>query len=150
MTSSRRNTPLLIVAALTALLVVGAIIAVLVRPGADPVDADSPSGVAQRYAEYVLAGDIDAAMTLLSSEVSAGCEPADTGYAGGQRVTLVSERISGDSATVSVNIAEPGAGIFGTSDYQYTDRFTLVNEAGAWRVYESPWPYMLCYPMEQM
>jgi len=150
MTSSRRNTPLLIVAILTALLVVAAVIAVLVRPGAEAPDPDSPSGVAQRYAEHVLAGQFDAALGLLTAELAAGCDPMDDGYARDQRVTLVSERIHGDSATVTVNIAEPGGGILGTGDYQYTDRFTLVQESGAWRVYESPWPYTICYPEEEM
>lgn len=99
-----------------ALVVVIAVIAVFVRSAPVSYDESTPEGVVQRYAQAVVDGDIDTALTYLDPEIAESCEEVPTGT-DDVRVTLLETTERDDSARVEVLVATIyGSGPLGASE----------------------------------
>jgi len=136
---------LLIVIATVVALVVVALVVVFSRGASEPLDESTPAGVVQRYAEALLAGDVDAAKEHLTSELQSSCEPAEPGPLDDTRVVLESTTERGDTADVEVSMVySSSGGLFGPSEYRSEERFRLVREGSRWAIESSPWQFTLC------
>lgn len=126
-------------------VVVAAVIAVLVRPGATSFDAGTPEGVVQRYAQAVSEGDTSTALEYLVPEVADSCDHAALD-ANDLRVTLIETIDRGDAARVRVMVTTIyGSGPFGPSEFQSEEVFSLVSEGDGWRIQTTPWQFTVCY-----
>src|SRR5690606_14946781 len=125
-------------------IVVVALVVVLTRGGAAPLDESSPEGVVQRYVQAVIDDDVAGAEQYLHPELTEKCEALDGVLSDGVRVTLRRTVERGDTATVQVIIVySGGSGLFGPSEYQSDDRFTLKRDGDAWRITETPWEFTI-------
>ncbi len=140
---SARDRPLL-VGAVVLLVVLGlAVIAIVVGGRTISLDADSPEGVVQRFAQAVIDGDRSTAESLLANGDE--CDGYQDSYIDNAiRVTLGDVRITGDSAVVEVTIGHSGGDPFAPYDYSDRSRFLLTNIDGAWLIDETPWPFWIC------
>lgn len=140
----RRDRTLLVVLIAVGALVVIALAVVFTR-GAQPLDASTPAGVVQRYAEDVIEGDEQAAREHLVTQVREDCERLEPGLFGDVRVTLVSTTERGDTADVEVSVVTTtGGGLLGPSEYQEDATFGLVREASGWAIETAPWQFAVC------
>ncbi|BDZ63112.1 hypothetical protein [Agromyces mangrovi Wang et al. 2018] len=132
-----------------AVVVVAAIVAVLVRPAAEPLDPTTPEGVIQGYSEAVLDGDTRAALDFLVPEIADDCQRVEN-YGFGDadvRVVLVSSTEDGSTADVRVSIVTTyGGGLFGPDEYRTDGRFDLQRVDGEWRIESAPWELAVCTP----
>lgn len=143
--SGKPDRSLLIVLGIVAVLVVVALIVVFTRGAGAPLDASTPAGVVQRYAEAVIAGDEDAAREFLDPDLSADCLDAHQSDHTGKRVTLTGTKEHGDTADVSVTItATSGGGLLGPSEYQYDDTFQLRRAGDRWVITTASWDFTVC------
>ena len=143
--ASKPDRALIVVLAVTALLVVVALIVVFVRSAPAQLDPDSAEGVVQRYATAVLSGDEDAAADLLSSAAKEDCGEIVEPWTDGMRVTLVSSTERATSAEVRVDIITYyDGGLFGGSEYTEPGTFELVQSGGDWRIDTVPWQLSVC------
>lgn len=127
-----------------ALVVVIALIAVFVRSAPAQYDERTPEGVVQRYAQAVVDGDIDTALTYLVPEIADSCEEVPAGTED-VRVTLLETTEREDSARVEVLVATVyGSGPLGTSEYEYESAFRLVKVGDDWRIRSAPWEFVVC------
>lgn len=135
----------IVLLAVIGLVVAAALIAVLVRPGPTPFDADTPEGVVQRYAQAVSEGDAEEALSYLLPEIADDCERASLGT-DDLRLTLVGTTERGDTARVRVIVTTIyGSGPLGPSEFQSEETFTLARDGGEWFVDTSPWQFVVCY-----
>ncbi len=143
--ASKPDRALIVVLAVTALLVVIALVVVFVRSAPAQLDPDTPEGVVQRYATAVLSGDEDAALALLSSAARAECDEVVEPWTDGMRVTLVSSTERATTADVRVDIiTSSGGGLFGGTEYTERGTFELVRSGGEWRIETAPWQLSIC------
>lgn len=139
---SRRT---LIALAAAVILVVGvALIAVFARGGAVLLDPATPEGVVQRYAQAVVDGDVETAVTYLVPEIADSCERM---WGGGDdlRITLADTTERGSSARVEVLIVTVyGSGPFGADEYESEEAFDLARVDGRWLIETAPWQLVVC------
>jgi hypothetical protein len=136
--------------ALAALLIASVAIAVVRKP--EPLPEGTPKRTVQLYLEAVADDDLEAADNLLSAELRLRCpvenmasRPYGRQQLDDSRVTLKETTFVGDKAFVTVRVSTiRGNGPFGTSARIHEQRYTLVEEAGAWRFVNEPWPYQGC------
>ncbi len=144
---ARRDRALIGIAIAIAVVVVAAIVAVLLRPTAERLDASTPEGVVQAYSEAVIDGDARAARGYLVPEVAEGCERVDGVSDGEVRVVLVSATEDASTADVRVSIVTTyGGGLFGPDEYRTDGRFDLVRVGDEWRIETAPWELSVCAP----
>lgn len=148
--SGRPDRTLIVILSIIAAVVILALVVVFTRGGPAVLDPSTPEGVVQTYTNTVVSGDREAAMKLLSSELRDNCDTSDVGILSSVRVTLISTKVFGDTATVRVTIAnDPNSGVFGGASYESEESFTLVREGGSnWKIDSTPWQLMICYKME--
>lgn len=136
---------LLVLLGVIALLVVVALAVVFSRGEPEPLDEASPAGVVQRYSNAVIEGDIATADTYLTDTARTICRGAYPGEPRPARVVLVSTSEREQSATVRVSIVTSQQdGPFGPSEYEMEDVFSLVKDAGNWKISQAPYPLMAC------
>jgi hypothetical protein len=144
--AARRGPDRTLVAILVAIgvIVVVALIVVLSRGAAAPFDASTPEGVVQRYAQAVSDGRLDDARVYVSDTADIECYDYDLGVEQ-PRLTFVSTDISGDVATVTVNLTTTyGYSLFGSSESSYEELFTLERGTGEWQITKAPYPFGVC------
>ena len=125
-----------------ALLVVGTIVAIAAsRQQETTFPPDSPQGTVATYLRLLQNGQVDEAYTLTQFEGvpyprtrEQYHQQFDHWSQTPHRVTLVRSSLTGDRASVVVEISTFSADVFGTSDRTSSQTFTLVNRAGAWRI----------------
>lgn len=145
-TSARRNLPLLIVLAVSALVVIVSLIAVFTRSAPAPLDPNSPEGVVQTYMQAVIDDDLTAARALLTAELRENCQTSQPSPPTGVRITHVRTIERTDEATVTVDIGSPGGGgLFGPSDYVSRESFELARTDEGWRIAVAPWQFETCW-----
>lgn len=136
---------LVIVIGVVAVLVVIALIVVFTRPTAERADESTPAGAVQRYAEAVIAGDLDTARGLLTSELQSACEETDPGSLSDVRLVLSKTTERDRTADVEVEVVNSSTGgLFGPSEYRSEERFGLVEEDGRWAIEAAPWQFTIC------
>lgn len=147
MTDQDRRTRGVLIALLAgvALVVVIALVAVFTRGGTTTFDPGTPEGVVQEYSRAVIAGDVDAARSLLIPEIADDCERTGGGT-GDHRVTLSKATVTGDSARVEVVVATIyGSGPLGADEYESDGVFGLERVDGDWRIATTPWELAVCF-----
>lgn len=144
--AARRGPDRTLVAVLIAIgvIVIVALIVVLSRGAAAPFDESTPEGVVQRYAQAVSDGDDEKALEFTAPTSEFECYDYDTG-ADRARLTFVGTDISGDRATVTVNLTTTyGYSIFGSSQSSYEERFELEKTGGDWKITQAPFEFAVC------
>jgi hypothetical protein len=142
MSNQRANRVLgLVVAAIS----IVALIAVLAVKDTTPqLDATTPEGTVQQYLQSITARDFDTALTYLATDTK--CKIADFDQAYIQesiRVSLTDSSITGDSASVKVNIENSSGDPFGSS-YSESQAFRLTQSDNGWKIAGIPWPTYQC------
>lgn len=145
-----------VVAAVLVLVVAGVGTAAAVRGREVPPDLSTPSGVTLAYTLAVQRGDGVAAWDLLASATQASARRdqfllrvgAGTGRDDPARTSVEDERVSGETATVSLVRSRPGSGgpgslLFGDGGYTDRNPVGLVREGGEWKLRTPPEPYLL-------
>ncbi len=141
-----------------ALLLVASIIVALVQQEEDLPEGTSEAAV-QSYLRAVDAEDYQLAYTFLSQDIKEDCEFEDfvgslsqfeRNMVGGDRIILEDTNIVDDTAFVTVRISEfQRSDFFGSSEYSYTQTYTLKMEDGEWRFTQNPWPFFFCDQFER-
>lgn len=136
---------LLALLAALAVLVTVALAVVFTRGNPAPLDAATPAGVVQRYAQAAIGGDETAASAYLTEAARKRCGAGERGGMDRLRVTLAGTTERADSADVKVLISVfEGGGPFGSSEYQVEDVFDLVRTADTWLIDRAPWQLTVC------
>jgi hypothetical protein len=142
MSNKRANRVLgLIVAAIS----IVALIAVLaVKEDTPQLDAATPEGTVQQYLQSVTARDFDTAITFLSEDTKCKIADFDQAYIQDSiRISLSDASVTGDSASVKVNIENSSGDPFGGS-YTESQAFRLVKSDSGWKIAGIPWPTYQC------
>lgn len=128
-------------------LLVGAVVGALRGPA--DLDPDSPEGVVQAYLQAVLEEDYAEATGYFAAETADRCGSeafADEWLDDWQTADLEGVGMRGEEAQVTVRFRSPSAppSVPAHSGYGMSQTFTLVEEGGAWRLTETPWPLSHC------
>jgi hypothetical protein len=142
MSNHRANRVLgLVVAAIS----IVALIAVLaVKQTMPQLDASTPEGTVQKYLQSVTTRDFNATVTYLA--VDTKCKIADFEQAYIQdsvTISLAEAKVSGNFATVKVNIDTSTGDPFGGS-YSESQALQLVKSETGWKISGIPWPTYQC------
>ena len=137
--------PNVVLAVVAGLVVALAVVAGLVTATREPprLDPATPSGAVQLFVRAVLAGDDEAAVALMDPAL--GCTaPLREAYRP-RRVSLavVSDRTSGRTATVVLDITEYTGGPFDAAS-SHREVFDLLGGQSGWLVTGHPWPVYAC------
>ncbi|GAA3866240.1 hypothetical protein GCM10022381_07350 [Leifsonia kafniensis] len=134
-----------VILAVIAGLVIVAVAVVLSRGEPKLLDAATPPGVVQRYSAALIDGDETAAQQYLTPAVREQCDRLDSVYTDNLRVALVSTTERADSADVKVSlITSSEGGLFGPSEYETAEKFSLAKIDGAWLIDTTPWQLTIC------
>lgn len=126
------------------LVIVIALIAVFTRGAPAQVDAGTPEGVVQRYAQAVVDDDVPTALSYVVPRIADTCDRIPLG-AEDRRLTLVETTERGESAKVRVLVTTTyGSGPFGGGQYENEEVFELVQEDGDWLIEVAPWQLAVC------
>jgi hypothetical protein len=142
--AARPDRTLIAVLVAVGLLVLLALVVVVVRNASTAtLDATTPEGVVQRYAQAVIDGDDETASGYLVSQ-SDECE-----YYGESdrelRLALRSTETSGQRSTVRVSVTTSyGGGPFSSSEYTTDEAFQLVKSGDDWMIEETPYEFISC------
>lgn len=139
---------LLVIVSVIAAVVILALVVVFTRGTPPQLDPTTPEGVVQSYANAVIDRDLPTATKLLTREVREQCDRTDNGTTTDLRLTLVSTKVTGDSAVVRVLISsDSGGGLLfsGGASYESEEYFSLAREDGVWSIETAPWELMICY-----
>jgi hypothetical protein len=142
MSNQRANRVLgLIVAAIS----IVALIAVLaVKEDTPQLDPTTPEGTVQQYLQSITARDFDTAITYLSEDTKCKITDFDQAYIQDSiRISLSDASVTGDSASVKVNIENSSGDPFGGS-YTESQAFRLVKSDSGWKIAGIPWPTYQC------
>jgi len=142
MSNQRANRVLgLVVAAIS----IVALIAVLaVKDTTQQLDATTPEGTVQQYLQSVTSRDFDTALTYLATDTKCQITDFDQAYIQDSiRISLSDSAITGDSASVKVNIENSSGDPFGGS-YNESQAFRLTQSDNGWKIAGIPWPTYQC------
>ena len=126
-------------------LIALAVVVALTAGGEAELDPDTPGGTVQTYLRAVSESDADGAWALFASDLQDRCSlssvrdalrygPRDFRAQLGDVVTRT------QTTDVTVSITERyGGGLFG-NESTFEQVFPLIQEDGAWRLAEAPWP----------
>ena len=142
MSNQRANRVLgLVVAAIS---IVALIVVLAVNEDTPQLDATTPEGTVQQYLQSVTARDFDTAITYLSEDTKCKITDFDQAYIQDSiRISLSDESVTGDSATVKVNIDNSNGGPFSGS-YTESQSFRLTKSDTGWKIAGIPWPTYQC------
>jgi hypothetical protein len=142
MSNQRANRVLgLIVAAIS---IVALITVLAVNEDTPQLDATTPEGTVQQYLQSVTARDFDTAITYLSEDTKCKITDFDQAYIQDSiRISLSDASVTGDSASVKVNIENSSGDPFGGS-YTESQAFRLVKSDSGWKIAGIPWPTYQC------
>ena len=144
-TPGKPDRSLIVILGVIAALVIVALAVVFTRGEPAPLDADTPEGVVQLYAQAVLAGDEQTAADYLSKGRLDNCDRVDPGPLDNVLLTLVSSTVREKSADVRVSIVTAtDNGPFGASEYESEDNFDLIKTNGRWLIDRTPWQLTIC------
>ncbi|NVM95869.1 hypothetical protein [Arthrobacter wenxiniae] len=136
---------LLVIVLAIALLVIVALAAVFTRGGPQVLDETTPQGVVQRYSTAVIEGDTATASTYLTPAAGSLCRSYQEPGPPPSRVVLISTTERSSTAVVRVSVVSSDSdGLFGPSEYETEDRFSLIKTDGKWLVDQAPYPLLVC------
>ena len=144
---SRPNRILAIALGAIAVLAIVAAVVSAGRPAAR-LDPGTPEATVQAFVEAALAGRSDEAARWLDPAGECGAQDLDRARTYGMtagRVVLVDSTVSGDSATVQVEVVLGSGGPFDSSEYREEHTYRLTRSGGAWLLTGVPWPLYDCW-----
>jgi hypothetical protein len=145
-----------VIAGVLALSAVAVATTMLVRQDLAPPDLGTPEGVVTAYVLAIQDRRADDAWALLDSPAAAGLsrfpgaehatqdtfrqQVNSTPRQGNRRVRIVDTRLTGESASVEVEIVtlNGGPALFGSSSYTRSLSFSLRQHEGSWRITAAP------------
>lgn len=128
-----------------ALLVIVALAVVFTRGEPEALDESTPPGVVQRYSTAVIDGDTATASSYLTEAARSSCSGYRDSGPLPARVVLISTTERDNTALVKVSVVGSGSGgLFGPSEYEREDRFSLVKTDGKWRIDQAPYQLLAC------
>jgi hypothetical protein len=127
-----------------AISIVALITVLAVNEDTPQLDATTPEGTVQQYLQSVTARDFDTAITYLSEDTKCKITDFDQAYIQDSiRISLSDASVTGDSASVKVNIEDSSGDPFGGS-YTESQAFRLVKSDSGWKIAGIPWPTYQC------
>jgi hypothetical protein len=127
-----------------AISIVAFITVLSVNEDTPQLDATTPEGTVQQYLQSVTARDFDTAITYLSEDTKCKITDFDQAYIQESiRISLSDASVTGDSASVKVNIENSSGDPFGGS-YTESQAFRLVKSDSGWKIAGIPWPTYQC------
>jgi hypothetical protein len=141
-----------ILAGIGMLLILALVAVVLLRGPARELPAATPGGTVQRFLRAMEGQEYDRAYDYLSDTMTSKPSREEfTRYNAermaydqmGVRLRIERESISGDFATVAVEVTRHSTNgpIFGGSEWTSTETFALRREGGDWRITSLPYEY---------
>jgi hypothetical protein len=141
----RSRTTLIALVSGVVLVVVIALIAVFARGETTQLDAGTPEGVVQRYAQAVVDGDVPTALSHLVPDVADECERVPP-LGDDVRVTLLETTERDDTARVRVLVVRVyDTGPLGADEFESEEVFDLVEVDGEWLIETAPWQLAVCF-----
>lgn len=139
-----KSRPNLVLAVVTAVVVVLAVVAWAVSANRTPppLEPGSPEATVQAYLRAVGDGDDEAVVALLAPELGCSAPLTNPYEQGVQSSVLVTSRISGDTATVVFEITEYGDTPL--DNWSHRESFDLVRGDSGWLIGGNPWPVFGC------
>lgn len=139
---------------IAALLVVALLVAIFLRQPAQDLPADTPGGTVQRFLQALERADYDGAYAFLSNSIPEKPTREDfarynadraSGQRIGQRLRIEREQITGESASVTVEVTyfSTGGPFVGSNQWTTSENFLLRREGNDWRITSLPpnyWP----------
>ncbi len=143
------------IAAGIALLVIVSIVVALAKGGEAPLlDESTPEGIVQRFLLAVEDKEYAKAHGYLSARLQEGCPISQIretlrwreDNSREMRVEMLEkEAVEGGKMQVRVRVTEVNVSPpFGVNEYHHDELYILVQEDGAWRIDEPPWPVGYC------
>jgi hypothetical protein len=127
-----------------AISIVALITVLAVNEDTPQLDATTPEGTVQQYLQSVTARDFDTAITYLSEDTKCKITDFDQAYIQDSiRISLSDASVTGDSASVKVNIEDSSGDPFGGS-YTESQAFRLIKSDSGWKIAGIPWPTYQC------
>lgn len=131
-------------------IVVLAVVAAIISAGrpATRFEPGTPEATVQSYVEAALDGRADEAARWLDPAGDCGAQDLDRAGAYGMtatRVVLVDSTISGETATVRVQLVLGSGGPFDSSEYREEHSYRLTRSGGTWLLTGVPWPLYECW-----
>jgi hypothetical protein len=137
------NRILIIIGAVIALAAVIALVMSVTRSD-QAWDRSTPEGAVQAYLEAVQRGDKTEAATWFSPAGECSVDDLDVSYAPTDvRVDLVSSQVTGDTASVKVEIMWGTRGPFDSHSGE-EQTYRLVRSGDRWLLTGTPWPLYAC------
>lgn len=132
-----------VVGALVLLAVVAGVLSA--TQGERALPAGSPEAAVQDYLTLLYDADVEGAVELL--DPADGCTAEDlerSFFEPDARVVLRSSRVSGETATVRVDLVHGDGGLLGTDGWTQDETFRLTASEGRWLVSADSWPLHGC------
>ena len=139
---------------LGALLIAAVVVALLEQE--DTLAEGSPEAAVQSFLLSMEDDDFGASYDFLSAELKDECKIDDLfgstmrsdGRLKSNRITLDKTTfVTEGTAVVIVRLTQfQGSGPFGSSEYSFQQRYSLVQEESEWKFKEYPWPLFRCGP----
>jgi hypothetical protein len=127
-----------------AISIVALVTVLAVNEDTPQLDATTPEGTVQQYLQSVTARDFDSAITYLSEDTKCKITDFDQAYIQDSiRISLSDASVTGDSASVKVNIEDSSGDPFGGS-YTESQAFRLIKSDSGWKIAGIPWPTYQC------
>jgi len=127
-----------------AISIVALVTVLAVNEDTPQLDATTPEGTVQQYLKSVTARDFDSAITYLSEDTKCKITDFDQAYIQDSiRISLSDASVTGDSASVKVNIEDSSGDPFGGS-YTESQAFRLIKSDSGWKIAGIPWPTYQC------
>ncbi|MGI5950549.1 MAG: hypothetical protein ACOX61_01690 [Brooklawnia sp.] len=139
-----KTRPNVVLAAVTGLVIVLAIVAGVLATRREPpkLDEATPEGTVQLFVLAVIDGDDAAAVARLDPEL--GCEaPLETYRPSRVSMSVVSSRTTGQQAQVVLEISEYSEGGF-LESWSHRESYELVSQGSGWLITGNPWPVYSC------
>ena len=134
------------------ILIVASVVAALLQKEAE-FETGSPEAAVQAYLRVLDEDDFQAAYQSLSPELQDRCSIEDmfgdmdihSWRPEGKRITLEEVRTLNDTTFVEIRIAGfRDSGMFGPSEYDFSESFALQMFDGEWKLSQNPLPHFQC------
>ncbi|MFJ2618952.1 hypothetical protein [Glutamicibacter sp. NPDC087344] len=125
-------------------LIIAALIVVSLRPTPPMHEADTPSGVVQRYLLAFQSSDLATAQTYVENGHDKQVCDTYTSSENSTQVALIREVTSDQLSTITVSMTYSEDGLLGIDSYESQDIFELEQINGTWLITTAPWQIGLC------
>jgi hypothetical protein len=146
-----------------ALIGIGALVVALIAVAVvlalqPPVELDqtTPEGTAQGYIQAMLDRDVNRSFAHMSDEPTRRCDHTNAhdslrfGLADEARIVVLDTRVTGDEATVRVEVTETcGTGILTFETHSFKEPPSMERRGDGWAMAKPPWPIHECPEVQQ-